>query len=106
MKRPSTKDLRPRHRCAFNFICQGGTADVCKLMMLRSRKVCRQFGVRLLNQIHDELVFEVPKDNANAFFTAMMIVLQEPPTPDFKVPIKVEAKRGERFGELQEWKPV
>lgn len=30
-------------RSAFNFICQGGTADVAKIMMLRSQKLCRQF---------------------------------------------------------------
>jgi DNA polymerase I-like protein with 3'-5' exonuclease and polymerase domains len=87
-------------RMAFNHICQGGTADICKIMMLRSQPVCQKFDARLLIQIHDELVFEVPKERADAFIAAIRPVLEQPPVPDFKVPIIVEAKRGERFGEL------
>jgi integrase len=87
-------------RAAFNFICQGGTADICKLMMLRAQRICQQFGARLLIQIHDELVFEVPQDLASAFIPVMKSVLEEKPRSDFKVPIIVEPKRGFRFGEL------
>jgi hypothetical protein len=47
-------------RRLFNHIAQGNTSDIVKLMMLRSIPVCRQFGARLLLQVHDELVFEVP----------------------------------------------
>lgn len=91
-------------RMAFNHICQGGTADICKLMMLRSQPVCQQFGARLLIQIHDELVFEVSKDRTDSFIAVMKPLLEQPPTPEFKVPIVVEAKRGERFGELADVK--
>jgi DNA polymerase I-like protein with 3'-5' exonuclease and polymerase domains len=87
-------------RSAFNFICQGGTADVSKRMMLRGRAVCDRFGARLLIQIHDELVFEVPRDRTRAFLGVMKKVLEEPPTPDFRVPMKVEPKRGPAFGAL------
>lgn len=93
-------------RMCFNFICQGGTADVCKIMMLRSQPVCQQFSARMLIQIHDELVFEVPKDRADAFIAALVPVLQQPPIPGFKVPMIVEAKRGERFGELKKIESV
>jgi len=58
-------------RAAFNFICQGGTADICKIMMLRARPVCQQFAARLLIQIHDELVFEVPQERTLQFMRAM-----------------------------------
>ena len=87
-------------RCAFNFICQAGTADVSKLMMLRSRPICEDFGARLLIQIHDELVFEVPQERTQEFLVTTRKVLEEPPTPDFKVPIVVEPKRGPSFGSL------
>jgi len=87
-------------RMCFNFICQGGTADVCKLMMLRTQPLCEQFGARMLIQIHDELVFEVPTDKTDSFIAALVPVLQQPPVPGFKVPIIVEAKRGFRFGDL------
>jgi hypothetical protein len=42
----------------------------------------------------------VPKDSADTFLPTMKLVLEQPPIPDFTVPIVVEAKRGERFGEL------
>jgi DNA polymerase I-like protein with 3'-5' exonuclease and polymerase domains len=92
-------------RAAFNFICQGGTADVTKLMMLRSGPLCERHGARLLLQIHDDLVFEVPRANAERFLAEMTRELQRPPTPEFRVPIVVEAKRGVRFGELAEFPP-
>jgi DNA polymerase I-like protein with 3'-5' exonuclease and polymerase domains len=88
-------------RAAFNFICQGGTADISKLMMIRSQPICEQFQARLLIQIHDELVFEVPQDRTSEFLATMKKVLEEAPTPGFAVPIVVEPKRGFAFGSLQ-----
>jgi DNA polymerase I-like protein with 3'-5' exonuclease and polymerase domains len=88
-------------RAAFNFICQGGTSDISKLMMLRSQPICKEFGARLLIQIHDELVFEVPKERAQEFPIKMKQVLEEPPVPGFAVPIIVEPKRGPAFGSLE-----
>ena len=90
-------------RAAFNFICQAGTADVAKLMMLRAGPLCERYGARLLIQIHDELVFEVPQEHAERFLTKMRRELERPPTPEFRVPIVVEAKRGLRFGDLVEF---
>jgi hypothetical protein len=87
-------------RSAFNFICQGGTADIAKRMMLRAQPVCARFGARLLLQIHDELVFEAPREQATEFQRVMWRVLEEPPLPSFRIPIVVEPKRGPRFGEL------
>ena len=92
-------------RAAFNFICQAGTADVAKLMMLRAGPLCERDGARLLIQIHDELVFEVPTGNAERFLRDMKRELERPPTPEFRVPIVVEAKRGVRFGELEGYLP-
>ena len=89
-------------RQLFNHLCQGATADVAKRMMIRSLPVCRAFGARLLLQIHDELVFEVPIDRVGWFVRRMRQVLELPPMPDFRVPIVVEPKIGSRFGELRE----
>jgi len=49
-------------RQAPNSRIQGSAADICNAAMLRceSDPVLRKLGVRLLLQIHDELVFEVP----------------------------------------------
>ena len=53
-------------RQAVNFRIQGSAADVCKLAMLRVDAALtadeRLTHVRLLYQIHDELLYEVPDD--------------------------------------------
>ena len=75
-----------------------------KLMMLRAGPLCAVL-CGLLIQIHDELVFEVPRENTERFLTEMKRELERPPTPEFRVPIVVEAKRGVKFGDLVEFPP-
>ncbi len=92
-------------RQLFNHTCQGGTADIAKLMMIRSQAICDQFSARLLLQIHDELVFEVPDKLLREFTTKINHVLTLPPQGNFRIPIVVELKIGKRFGELKELAP-
>ena len=49
-------------RQAVNSRIQGSAADICNRAMLRCEgdRVLRKLGVRMLMQIHDELIFEVP----------------------------------------------
>ncbi len=89
-------------RQLFNHLCQGATADIAKQMILRSVPVCRTFAARMLLQIHDELVFEVPVNNVGRFIRSMQRRLQRPPTPEFRIPIIVEPKMGRTFGELKD----
>ncbi len=90
-------------RQLFNLICQGGTADIVRLMMIHCQPICEQFSARLVLQIHDELLFEVPAVSVDEFIGAMKPVLEQPP-PGFSVPIVVEPKIGQKFGELQQHK--
>jgi hypothetical protein len=92
-------------RQLFNHICQGGTADISKVMMLRAEPVCTKFGARMILQIHDEIVFEVPKALAGRFTRSMKATLERPPCESFRVPIVVEPKAGERFGDLRKLHP-
>ncbi len=92
-------------RQLFNHVAQGGTADIAKIMMLRSQSVCERFDARLLLQIHDELVFEVSDDQLTEFVSSITRVLTLPPCDNFRVPIVVEPKVGKRFGELKELSP-
>ena len=84
-----------------NHIYQGGTADVCEVMMIRALPYCRWIGARLLLQIHDELVFEVPEERHAEFTRTMRRILELPPAPGFRIPIRVDPKRGQRFGEMK-----
>ena len=65
-------------RSLFNAICQGGTADIAKIMMLGVGPLLVKFGARLVLQIHDELVFEVPRERVVEFIREAMC-RPEPP---------------------------
>jgi DNA polymerase-1 len=63
-------------RLAVNTVIQGTAADVIKVAMVRAEQALRDAGLatRLVLQIHDELLFEGPRDEASA---AQEIVCRE-----------------------------
>lgn len=89
-------------RMAINSVVQGSAADLIKLAMvdlharlsphaahLRGGKGPEVEGVRMLLQIHDELVFEADKKNADE--AKALIVERMQKAMDLRVPLVVEA---------------
>ena len=97
------RGLDATSRALFNAIAQGGTADLTKLMMLGIGPTLSRFESSLLLQIHDELVFSVPRDRVAEFIRRVVPELSRPPVPGFAVPIVLEPKHGARFGAM-EWR--
>lgn len=90
-------------RMAINMPVQGTSADMIKLAMIALDKKLSSIskGARMLLQVHDELVFEVPEkdvENVAAFAKDIMENIEK-----VGVPIVVEAKAGENWEEM---KPV
>ncbi len=52
-------------RSAVNAPIQGTSADIIKIAMLRVDELLQGYQARLLLQVHDELVFEVPPDEVD-----------------------------------------
>ena len=90
-------------RMAQNMPIQGLQADIIKIAMVRvAREVLvrehAKDGVRLLLQIHDELVFEVKDDIVEE--TARRVVAVMASSYTLAVPILVAARAGKNLGDL------
>ena len=70
-------------RAAINAPLQGTAADIMKRAMIRMGPALKEaeLGARLLLQVHDELVFEVPKKELDATAKLVKEVMQNAPLP-------------------------
>ncbi len=86
-------------RAAVNFPFQSLAADVIKLAMIKVfAEIEHDADVRMLLQVHDELLFEVRAGTA-ARYAALIRPLMENALP-LKVPVVVEAKSGPNWGDM------
>jgi DNA polymerase-1 len=96
---PGIKDSNPARRAfseraAINAPLQGAAADIIKRAMIRlpGRLAADGFRARMLLQVHDELVFEVPEDEAPKVAPVIRAVMEAAPLPmvSLSVPLVVE----------------
>ena len=89
-------------RIAINLPIQGLAADIMKKAMIDvEEKVLNKYEnqeVKMILQIHDELVFEVDEKLVDEFIAEVKPVMEE--TYRLKVPLKVEAVVGIKWSEL------
>jgi DNA polymerase-1 len=90
-------------RTAINTVIQGSAADLIKLAMINvhRRLLHEKSAARMLLQIHDELVFEVPSDELHGL--AQIVVDEMSHVMDLTVPLKVDLKSGDNWADCQEW---
>ncbi|HUY68451.1 MAG TPA: DNA polymerase, partial [Alphaproteobacteria bacterium] len=90
-------------RQAINAPLQGTAADIMKRAMIRVGPALEEakLGARLLLQVHDELVFEVPKKELEKTTALVKQVMQDAPLPavTLKVPIIAEAGHAANWAE-------
>ncbi len=88
-------------RAALNTPIQGSQADLIKLAMIRiHREVLPDFPrSRMILQVHDELVFEVPGDQVGSLAGAVAEAMRGVMTLD--VPVEVEVKAGPNWRDLE-----
>jgi DNA polymerase-1 len=87
-------------RMAINAPLQGTQSDIIKLAMI---EIDKRVPGTLLLQVHDELVFEIKKDKIEEC-ASLIKEIMESVVPEKKragVPIAVEGKRGDNWGEMQ-----
>ena len=86
-------------RAAINAPIQGTSADIIKRAMARMGPALRDAGlpdVRMLLQVHDELVFELPQDKVAAASPVIERVMAEAALPavELTVPLGIEIGHG------------
>ena len=88
-------------RAAVNMPIQGGAADIMKLAMIAMHRRMLEAGLRarMLLQVHDELVFEVPTDEVHAL--REIVYREMPHALSLTIPMKVEVKTGYSWGSLE-----
>jgi DNA polymerase-1 len=90
-------------RQAVNTVIQGSAADIIKLSMLAVARdeALERMEARLILQVHDELVLEVPAENAGdaAARTAELMSLVAPGGRNLDVPLMVDWGFGPNWGE-------
>ncbi|MEY4159447.1 MAG: polymerase [Pseudomonadota bacterium] len=90
-------------RAAINAPIQGTCADIIKRAMIRMGPALQEAGldqVRMLLQVHDELVFELPEGDVAAAKTVIGRVMAEAAAPSvmLDVPLGVEIGTGASWG--------
>lgn len=88
-------------RVAMNMPVQGTAADIIKLAMVRvSERLAREIpGARLILQVHDELLIEVPEADADRDAALLKTVMEE--VYPLSVPLIAEVKVGKSWYETK-----
>lgn len=94
-------------RMAINAPIQGTEGDVMRIAMVRIDEYLKAEGlhdeVRMLLQVHDELVFEIKQERVDAVLPVLREIMGNafPPEDALGVPISTEAKVGRTWGSLE-----
>jgi DNA polymerase-1 len=86
-------------RAAANAPIQGSSADIIKIAMIRLHTLLQNYQARLLLQVHDELVFEVPPEEWPELAPQIKSTMESAVT--LKVPLLVEAHAGPNWMEAK-----
>lgn len=86
-------------RTAMNTPIQGTAADIIKLAMVQMDERLREQGLqsRMLLQVHDELVFEVPPDELDTMTKLVPEVMEQ--ALQLAVPLRADVNSGENWYE-------
>ncbi len=105
---PDIKSSNPslrsfNERAAINARLQGSAADIIRRAMIRIEPELAEakLGAKMLLQVHDELIFEVPDKDVAATIPIVKSVMQDAPHPAIamRVPLQVDARAAANWDE-------
>lgn len=86
-------------RTAMNTPIQGSAADVIKLAMVKMDRALAGYRSRMLLQVHDELIFEVPRDELPVMIDLVREIMEK--ALPMSVRLQVDLKQGPNWYEQQ-----
>ncbi|MBU2219972.1 DNA polymerase I [Patescibacteria group bacterium] len=86
-------------RMAINMPVQGTAADLLKMAMVEVNLKLKNEKVKMLLQVHDELVFEVLESEAQKIAKIAKGVMEN--IYQLAVPLKVDVERGDNWGKMK-----
>ena len=92
-----------QERAAINAPIQGSAAEIMRLAMIRLNKKIKDLKIKILLQIHDELIFEVPNNEVENFSEIIkeeMISVKYSDLHSFSTPLTVDVNTGDNWGIL------
>jgi DNA polymerase-1 len=98
---PNVQVARGAERMAINMPVQGLAADIMKLAMIAvAQMIAREYpdDVKMVLQVHDELIFEVKEKWSVEFAKAVKAVMAE--AYPLRVPLLAETEIGKNWGEI------
>jgi DNA polymerase-1 len=87
-------------RMAINMPVQGTSADIIKLAMINIHREMKRNNVKskMILQVHDELVFEVPPEEMDTMKSLAIDLMQR--AMKLTVPLKIDVKTGVNWNEM------
>ena len=95
-----------QERAAINAPIQGSAAEIMRLAMIRLDKSLKSYSknkTKMLLQIHDELIFETPKEEVKRISKIIIEEMSSVAKSDqhsFSIPLTVDLNSGENWGVL------
>lgn len=86
-------------RAAANAPIQGSSADIIKIAMVQMHKVLQSYQARLLLQVHDELIFEVPPSEWEELQPKIRETMES--AVELSVPLMVDVHAGQNWMETK-----
>ncbi|MEM6251909.1 MAG: DNA polymerase I [Cyanobacteria bacterium P01_D01_bin.156] len=86
-------------RAAANAPIQGSSADIIKIAMIQLHEVLKGYQSKLLLQVHDELIFEIPPEEWPELEEKITQIMES--VVKLSVPLKVEINAGHNWMEAK-----
>ncbi len=95
----SNRNVRENgERIAVNTVIQGSAADIIKIAMKNIFDKLETMKSKMIMQVHDELIFELPEDEKSLLVNIVTSEMEK--AVKLRVPLKVKVKTGFNWGNL------